>query len=146
MTFTAPNLQYLMDSPVELSHFAMRTFQVPALGAVGKTQTLRVVVHHQGSDADMDAYVANVQKIVREEQAVFGELPNFEPGYYTFLVDYLPWDNGDGMEHRNSTVITGHATLAQMRVLGSAALSMAAVILLRHTGETPLPPTTRLAT
>jgi predicted metalloprotease with PDZ domain len=120
-TFSAPNLQYLMDSPVELSHFAMRTFEVPALGAGGKTQTLRVVAHHQGSDADMDAYVANVQKIVREEQAVFGELPDFEPGYYTFLIDYLPWNNSDGMEHRNSTVITGRATLAQKRVLGTVA-------------------------
>ena len=25
---------------------------------------------------------------------------------YTFLLDYWPWNDGDGMEHRNSTVIT----------------------------------------
>ena len=30
----------------------------------------------------------------------------YEPGHYTFLADYLPYANGDGMEHRNSTVIT----------------------------------------
>jgi predicted metalloprotease with PDZ domain len=107
-TFTAPNLQYLMDSPAELSNFVMRTFEVPALKAGGKTQTIRVVAHSQATDAEFDAYFAGVQKLVREEQAVFGELPNYEPGYYTFLADALPWDNGDGMEHRNSTVMTGH--------------------------------------
>jgi predicted metalloprotease with PDZ domain len=120
LVFTAPNLQYLMDSPVELSHFAIRSFQIPPLRGTGQTQTLRGVVHHQGSDGDVDAYVANVEKIVREEQAIFGELPEFEPGYYTFLIDYLPWDNGNGMEHRNSTVITsGRSTLAQRRALGT---------------------------
>jgi predicted metalloprotease with PDZ domain len=107
-TFTAPNLQYLMDSPAELSHFVMRTFQMPALKAGGKTQTIRVVAHSQATDAEFDAYFAGVQKLVREEQAVFGELPDYEPGYYTFLADAFPWDGGDGMEHRNSTVMTGH--------------------------------------
>ncbi len=106
-TFTAPNLQYLMDSPAELSHFVMRTFQVPSLDPGGKAQTIRVVAHSQASDAEFDTYFAGVQKLVREEQAVFGEMPDYEPGYYTFLADALPWDGRDGMEHRNSTVMTG---------------------------------------
>lgn len=106
-TFTAPNFQYLMDSPAELSNFVMRTFQVPPIAPGGKTQTIRVTAHSQATDAEYDAYFAGAQKIVREEQAVFGELPDYEPGSYTFLTDALPWDNGDGMEHRNSTVITG---------------------------------------
>ena len=42
---------------------------------------------------------------MKEHAAVFGELPDFEPGYYTFLGDYVPWGGGDGMEHRNSTVV-----------------------------------------
>jgi len=124
LTFTAPNLQYLMDSPAELSNFAMWTFTVPARESGGKTQTLRLVMHHLGIDAELDAYVTGLEKIVREEQAVFGELPDFEPGYYTFLADYLPWDNGDGMEHRNSAVMTsGRGTLAKdrVRILGNAA-------------------------
>lgn len=107
-TFTAPNLQYLMDSPAELSHFVMRMFQVAPLTAAGKTQTIRVVAHSQATDAEFDAYFEGVQKLVREEQAVFGEMPDYEPGYYTFLADAQPWDGGDGMEHRNSTVMTGH--------------------------------------
>ena len=106
--FTAPNLQYLMDSPAELSHFVMRTFQVPGLKSGGKTQTIRVVAHSQATDAEFNTYFAGIQKLVREEQAIFGELPDYEPGYYTFLADALPWDGGDGMEHRNSTVMTGH--------------------------------------
>jgi predicted metalloprotease with PDZ domain len=106
-TFTAPNLQYLMDSPAELSHFVLRTFQVHGLSPGSKTQTIRIVAHTQATDAELDTYFAGVQKLVREEQAVFGELPEFEPGYYTFLADYLPWDGRDGMEHRNSTVMTG---------------------------------------
>jgi len=110
-TFTAPNLQYLMDSPVEMSHFALHTFQVASLQPGGKTQTIRAAVHSQASSAELATYFDSVERIVREEQAVYGELPEYEPGTYTFLEDALPWSNGDGMEHRNSTVITGR-TLA----------------------------------
>ncbi len=113
-TFTAPNLQYLMDSPAELSHFVLRTFQVAPLTAggktetaVGKTQTIRIVAHSQATDAEFNTYCAGIEKLVREEQAIYGELPDYEPGSYTFLADALPWDGGDGMEHRNSTVMTG---------------------------------------
>ncbi|WP_419806015.1 M61 family metallopeptidase [Terriglobus sp.] len=106
-TFTAPNLQYLMDSPAELSHFRLHTFTVAPLTPAGKPQTIRVVAHAAATDAEFATYCAGVEKLVREEQAVFGELPHYEPGYYTFLIDAEPWDNGDGMEHRNSTVITG---------------------------------------
>ncbi|WP_263385705.1 M61 family metallopeptidase [Granulicella arctica] len=110
LSFTAPNLQYLMDSPIELSDFSERTFSIPALQRGGKTETFRVVAHHQGTNADLDGYVANLQKIIREEQAIFGEFPEYEPGSYTFLLDYLPWSSGDGMEHRNSTMISSSGT------------------------------------
>lgn len=108
LTFTAPNLQYLMDSPTELSNFSLWAFSVPSLNSTGRTQTIRISMHHVSTNLDLQKYVSEVGKIVRQEQAIFGELPNFEPGSYTFLVDYLPWDNFDGMEHRNSAVITGH--------------------------------------
>ena len=35
-------------------------------------------------------YVKDVEKIVRQEGAIYGEFPKYEPGYYTFLADYLP--------------------------------------------------------
>ena len=106
--FTAPNLQYLMDSPAEFGPIVMRQFTVGA-------SKFRFSVHHTGSDADVDGYVKDVEKIVREERAIFGEYPAYEPGYYTFLADYLPYANGDGMEHRNSTVITASGSIASAR-------------------------------
>ena len=50
---------------------------------------------------------------MREARAVYGELPAFEPGHYTFLATYAQGASGDGMEHRNSTVLTAPAALAQ---------------------------------
>jgi len=105
---TAPNLQYLMDSPVELGPVSIRQFTVG-------TRTFRVAVHQLGSDGDLAEYVKDIEKIVRQEGAVFGEFPDYEPGYYTFLADYLPYSTGDGMEHRNSTVMTEAASIATGR-------------------------------
>jgi predicted metalloprotease with PDZ domain len=102
--FTAPNLQYLMDSPIEFGPAAIRTFGVGG-------QTIRFNAHHTGAAADLDGLASDVEKIVREELEIFGELPAYESGHYTFLADYLPWASGDGMEHRNSTVITSAQAL-----------------------------------
>src|SRR5262245_24165026 len=106
--FTAPNLQYLMDSPSEFGPVAMRQFTVG-------DRTFRFAIHHTGTDAELDAYMKDVEKIVRQEGAIYGEYPAFEPGHYTFLADYLPYASGDGMEHRNSTVITSSASIANAR-------------------------------
>jgi predicted metalloprotease with PDZ domain len=46
--------------------------------------------------------------IVAEQIKIQGELPDFDYGEYTFIACYLPHVNGDGMEHRNSTIITNH--------------------------------------
>jgi predicted metalloprotease with PDZ domain len=101
-TFTAANLHYLLDSPVELSAFTLRTFIVD--------REFRVALHHDGSDADADRFVAALEKIVREQRGVFGELPAFEAPY-TFISDFLPWAVSDGMEHRNSAILTEPARL-----------------------------------
>jgi predicted metalloprotease with PDZ domain len=96
-TFTAGNLYYLVDSPTELSAFTLRTFTVD--------REFRLALHHDGSDADADRFAAALASVVREERAVFGELPAYEAPY-TFIADYLPWASSDGMEHRNSTILT----------------------------------------
>jgi predicted metalloprotease with PDZ domain len=115
-TFTAANLQYLIDSPTELSNFTLRTFQVD--------REFRIALHHQGSEADADRYASAVERIVREERAIFGALPEFEAPY-TFISDFLPYASSDGMEHRNSTVLTGAASLSapdqQLSMLRNAA-------------------------
>ncbi len=122
-TFTAPNLQYLMDSPVELSDYALRSFVVR--NPDGRTLTIRAAIHSDGDAAAADAYAAGAERIVNEAAAVFGEFPAYDTGTYTFLGDYVPWGGGDGMEHRNSTVVasatsfrTPHAVRA---VLGTVA-------------------------
>jgi len=104
----APNLGYLMDSPVEFGPLSIRQF------SVGGTK-FRFAVHHQGTDTELDDYVRDVEKVVRQEEMIFGEFPAFEPGYYTFLADYLPYAKGDGMEHRNSTVMTSRGSIRLTR-------------------------------
>jgi predicted metalloprotease with PDZ domain len=108
-TFTAPNMQYLMDSPTELSAQTVRSFKVR--NPDGKELTIRAAVHHDATEAAIDEYVAGAEKIVREQGAVFGEFPEFDTGTYTFLGDYVPWGGGDGMEHRNSTVVASPVSL-----------------------------------
>jgi predicted metalloprotease with PDZ domain len=108
--FTAPNLPYLLDSPAELSDFTLRTFQVT--DDRGTSVEFRIALHHDGTGAEADAYARDVETIVRETLAVFGgEFPAFETGTYTFIADYLPWASGDGMEHRNSTILTSPGAL-----------------------------------
>jgi predicted metalloprotease with PDZ domain len=101
--FTAPNLQYFMDSPTELGPYGLRTWSETH---GGRTYTWRLTVHHPGSEADLDAFAAAARKIVDEEIAVWGAPAPYDFGTYTFVADYMPYDNGDGMEHRNSTSIT----------------------------------------
>jgi predicted metalloprotease with PDZ domain len=108
-TFTAPNLQYLIDSPLEFGPIAMRQFSVGG-------RTFRFAAHHTGSDGELDRFVQDVQRLVREEGAVYGEFPEYEPGHYTFLADYLPYADSDGMEHRNSTVMTQPSSIRGDRV------------------------------
>ena len=108
-TFAAPNLQYLFDSPTELSAYTLREFTVA--NPDGKLFTIRAAVHTESADRDIDEYAAGLEKIVREAMPIFGEYPAFDGATYTFLADYLPGNDGDGMEHRNSTVVSGRGNV-----------------------------------
>jgi predicted metalloprotease with PDZ domain len=107
-TFTAPDLDYFMDSPTEVSNFRVRAWKVTSNG---KEETIRLTVHDPGSDEDVDRYADMAKKVVAEEAAVYGEYPAYDYGTYTFVACYGPWASGDGMEHRNSTSITSSLTL-----------------------------------
>lgn len=109
LTFRAPDLAYFMDSPTELSDFDLRTWEA---GSGDRTATIRLAVHHRGTDAELDAYAADVKRVVDELIAVFGRLPELDHGTYTFIADYLPYVDGDGMEHRNSTILTSTRPLS----------------------------------
>ncbi|MDX5443575.1 MAG: PDZ domain-containing protein, partial [Hymenobacteraceae bacterium] len=137
-TFTAPNLQYLMDSPTELADFMMREWQVQTYAHpdtvlrdsdVGipdrssKEQKIVLALHHTGTAAEADAYAESAKKIVEEARAVFGELPDFEFGKYTFIACYMPHADGDGMEHRNSTILTSPLPLSSSATRNLSTLS-----------------------
>lgn len=107
--FTAPNLQYFMDSPVEISNHSVRSFKV---GPKGSEYTIRFALHHLGTEEELDIYFEKIKKIVTQQKAVFGEYPKFDNGTYTFLACYMPNVSGDGMEHRNSTILTDFISLA----------------------------------
>ena len=121
LVFTAPNLQYLLDSPAEVSAFEERTFTVADPADPGYRPEFRIALHHTGGGGELDRYAEDVERIVREMVTVFGEFPRFETGRYTFIADYLPSASGDAMEHRNSTVLSAPATLRGQgrRLLGS---------------------------
>lgn len=112
LVFTAPNIHYLMDSPTDFSNFTLREFVVDdGRKRDGPPPTIRIALTHDGTDAEADAFAKDVERIVRETVAIFGELPDFETNTYTFLSTYLPWASGDGMEHRNSTSLTSAGAL-----------------------------------
>ena len=102
--WSAPDLEQLMDSPVELSEHAQPEWQV-------ENSHFRIALHHLGGDAQAAVFTEMTKAVVLEEEGVFGAFPKYETGSYTFLVDYLPWASGDGMEHRDSTVISGPSNL-----------------------------------
>jgi predicted metalloprotease with PDZ domain len=108
-TYTAPNMDYFMDSPTELSNFMMA--QWPVAGP-DREYTVRFALHHTGTRAEFDEYVAWAMRVVAEEVGVFGEPAPYDVGRYTFIGDYLPWASGDGMEHRNSTILASSSSLA----------------------------------
>ncbi|MGO4913439.1 M61 family metallopeptidase [Leeuwenhoekiella sp. W20_SRS_FM14] len=111
-TYTSPNLYYFMDSPTEISNYKLREFKVDG-------QNIRFVLHDPGTEAEFDEYWDKVKAIVLQEQAVFGELPKYDYGEYTFLACYMPNVSGDGMEHRNSTILTDTETLANGGMKGN---------------------------
>ncbi|MGB5941583.1 MAG: PDZ domain-containing protein [Leeuwenhoekiella sp.] len=110
--FSAPDLYYFMDSPVEVSNHEIRPFKIDG-------QTVKFVLHHDGSKEDFDIYFEQVKHIVEQEKAVFGELPKYDYGEYKFLACYLPNVSGDGMEHRNSTILTDTEGLAEGGMKGN---------------------------
>ena len=111
-SFTAPDLHYFMDSPTLLSDFSMRTWLIPQAPGSNETYQIRLAVNHLGTETEVDEYADMVRRIVEQQNAVFGGPPAFDGGTYTFIASYLPWASGDGMEHRNSTILSSSSSLA----------------------------------
>ena len=100
--YSAPNMQYMMDSPTELSAYKVSSWDVDNNG---KKEKINLAIHSDDDQSVIDNFAKQIQRMVLEEKAVFGELPAYDFGEYTFLDDVYPTNSGDGMEHRNSTCI-----------------------------------------
>ncbi|GAB5409728.1 MAG: M61 family metallopeptidase [Balneolaceae bacterium] len=103
-TYYAPDTYYFMDSPVEIADYHLREEMVDG-------QLIRLALHTPANDREVNDYFGKVIAIVEAQRDVFGELPDFDFGEYTFLSCYMPNASGDGMEHRNSTIVTGSKAL-----------------------------------
>ena len=104
--FYAPDLYYFMDSPTEISDFDSREFELDG-------ELIKFILHHPGTEQELDQYWEQVKEIVKQQKAIFGELPEFDFEKYVFLACYMPNVSGDGMEHRNSTVLTDVTSLGE---------------------------------
>lgn len=102
-SYYARNLQYLMDSPTELSAYKESSWKVT--NPDGKQQEIRLAIHSDDAQSVIDNFAGMVRRVTLEEAAVFGEFPLYDYGTYTFLDDIYPTNSDDGMEHRNSTCI-----------------------------------------
>jgi predicted metalloprotease with PDZ domain len=116
-SYKAPNLQYFMDSPTKIGDQLIR--QWFAENPDGTSFTFRIALESSATPAQADELAEKVKKIVNEAKAVFGEFPKYDWGTYTFIAGANPYVNGDGMEHRNSTMITqGMTAFNADRLLG----------------------------
>ena len=103
-TWTASNLAALMDAPLEIGPHVLREWNADG-------SRFRMALHSQAAEDVVERFQRMCEAVVLEEEGVFGAFPKYDTGSYTFLVDYLPYVTGDGMEHRNSAVITSTQSL-----------------------------------
>jgi predicted metalloprotease with PDZ domain len=103
-TYYARNLAYFLDSPIEIADFHKRE-------EVVNGQRIKMALHTPASESEVDEYFGKVMAIVHAQQDVFGELPDFDYDEYVFLNCFMPNASGDGMEHRNSTIVTNSKPL-----------------------------------
>jgi predicted metalloprotease with PDZ domain len=102
--FEFANYDLLIDTPTEIApDLDVRTFTEGGC-------EYRVVTHQVEGRTSPDRYAADVQKIVRAENAVMGVPPDLKR--YAFLVHFAPRaESDDGMEHLTSTQIVNTSAL-----------------------------------
>jgi predicted metalloprotease with PDZ domain len=102
--FNAPGLQYFMDCPTKIGNLVWKEWSMK--NANGNSYKFRLALEAETGDSLATAFAARVQRITQEAQAVYGEVPAYDYGVYTFIASINPYVKGDGMEHRNSTMIS----------------------------------------
>lgn len=102
-TFEAPDFQYLMDSPVKIGDIIFKEWNEKNRN--GGMVHFRLAIETSSPDSLISIFAAKLKRVTEEVSAVFGEFPDYDFNEYTFLASYRPAMFGDGMEHRNSTMI-----------------------------------------
>lgn len=92
-TYVAPDFDTLVDSPFEIGQHQLREFEVLGLPH-------QYVVWGQ-SNADLDRIVADTQKIIETEAAIFQGLPYDR---YLFIL-HLTQNSFGGLEHKDSCAL-----------------------------------------
>ncbi|MCE7060509.1 M61 family metallopeptidase [Dyadobacter sp. CY343] len=103
-TFTAPGLQYFMDSPTKIGKLIWKEWTLENVD--GKQSKFKLALEANASDSLASSFADKVKKVTQEAKMIFGEYPVFDSPEYTFLASINPYVKGDGMEHRNSTMIS----------------------------------------
>jgi predicted metalloprotease with PDZ domain len=101
-SYFAPNLQYLMDSPCVLGNLRFKKIEFEDAGQ----PSISLAINTESADDELEMLKDYTKRVVLEQKAIFGEFPAFSEDRYTFLCSYGPGFYGDGMEHRNSTMIS----------------------------------------
>jgi predicted metalloprotease with PDZ domain len=104
LTFLARNFQYFMDCPTKIGPLHYRKWEVK--NPDGKVYSFRIALDGGNDDTAFTNFAQKVERIVAQAQAVYGETPAYDYLTYTFLASINPYVHGDGMEHRNSTMIS----------------------------------------
>jgi predicted metalloprotease with PDZ domain len=104
LTFLARNFQYFMDCPTKIGPLHYRKWEVK--NPDGKSYSFRIALDGGNDDTAFTNFAEKVQRIVAQAKAVYGETPAYDYLTYTFLASINPYVHGDGMEHRNSTMIS----------------------------------------
>jgi predicted metalloprotease with PDZ domain len=102
--FTAPGLQYFMDCPTKIGLLNWKEWNLK--NPNGNNYTFKLALEAEAPDTLVSSFASKVKRITQEAQAVYGEVPAYDYGTYTFIASINPYVEGDGMEHRNSTMIT----------------------------------------
>jgi predicted metalloprotease with PDZ domain len=118
-TYFAPDLKYFMDSPCIVGNLKLKEFRIDDQEEI----TIRLAINTDAKYEEIDIFKNMLKGVVLEQKAVFHEFPEFDENTYSFLCSYGPGFYGDGMEHRNSTMISSNVPLAgnQNRLIGTIA-------------------------
>ena len=107
--YFAPDLHYLMDSPCILGNFTLKEFTTH----IDQSPRFLMAIKADSPEEEFVKFVNMTKKVVSEEMEVFGEFPDFSDSTYTFLCSFGEGYYGDGMEHRNSTMISDDMPLTE---------------------------------